>query len=120
MNITIYQEIILENYKFPKNVGRIVSPTNTTIVHNPLCGDKIILDILIKDNRVQNIKFVGQGCVISQALSSLLTEYAKNKTKNELRKLDRTFMIKILGIELGPNRLKCALLPLEALHKVLS
>lgn len=116
---SIYQEILLEHYKKPKNSGRLANPTKSVIVFNPLCGDKIIMDVVVHNNKVVDIAFSGEGCIISLSLASQLTEYAKNKTKNELRKLDRTFMIKMLGMELGPNRLKCALLPLEALQKLL-
>lgn len=116
---SIYQEIILEHYKNPKNFGRLVHASKKTTVFNPLCGDEITMEVAMQGDVVKDIKFMGKGCVISQALTSQLTEYAKNKSKNELRKLDRAFIIKLLGIELGPNRLKCALLSLEALQKLL-
>lgn len=117
--MSLYQEIILEHYKNPKNLGRISHATKTTKVFNPLCGDEITMDVTMSGDKIKDIKFTGKGCVISQALTSQLTEYAKNKSKSELRKLDRAFMIKLLGIELGPNRIKCALLSLEALQKLL-
>lgn len=117
--MTIYQEIVLEHYRNPKNLGRLSYATNTTTVFNPLCGDAVTMDVILKGDKVKDIRFVGKGCVISQALCSQLTEFAKNKSKHELRTLDKAFMIKLLGIELGPNRLKCALLPLEALQKLL-
>jgi len=117
--MSIYQEIILEHYKNPKNFGRLAHATKTTTVLNPLCGDEITMDVTMKGDVIKDVRFTGKGCAISQALTSQLTEYAKNKSKNVLRKLDRAFMIKLLGIELGPNRLKCALLSLEALKKLL-
>lgn len=117
--MSLYQEIILDNYRNPKNKGTITNPSKSISVLNPLCGDRIKMEVVFDKDILKDIKFSGQGCVISQALTSLLTDYAKNKSKNELRKLDRTFMINLLGIELGPNRIKCALLPLEALHKLL-
>ncbi len=76
--------------------------------------------VVIKNDKVSDIKFSGKGCAISQASASLLTDYAKGKRKEDLKKLDRNFMIRTLGIELGPNRIKCALLPLEALYKLIS
>lgn len=115
---SIYQEIILEHYKHPRNFGTIRNPSKKTSVSNPLCGDKIVMDIVFTDKKIKEIKFNGQGCAISQASASLLTEYSIGKSKDTLQKLDKEFMIKLLGIELGPNRIKCALLPLEALHKL--
>ncbi len=117
--MSIYQEIILEHYRHPKNYGEIKNPTKKIKLTNPLCGDRIEMMIKLVDNIIVEIKFQGQGCAISQAASSLLTDYAKGKSKEKLKKLDREFMIKLLGIDLGPNRIKCALLPLEALKKLL-
>ncbi len=119
MNQSLYQEVILEHYRNPKNFGKLTNLSKSTTVFNPLCGDAIIMEVLFKGDVVKDIKFTGKGCAISQALTSQLTEYVKNKSKKQLRKLDRAFMIKLVGIELGPNRLKCALLPLEALRKLL-
>lgn len=116
---TIYQEILLEHYKNPKNKRRLQKYSKTVTVYNHLCGDTIIMDILFNGEKVKDIAFSGKGCIISQVTASKLTEIAKQKTKMELRKLDRTYIMNLLGIELGPNRLKCALLPLEALKKLL-
>lgn len=117
--MTIYQEIILEHASHPRNIGSIPNATRTVTVHNTLCGDKIEMDILIEDDVVTSLRFIGKGCAISKASSSLLSEYVRNKTKQELKKLGKKDIIKLLGIDLGPNRLKCALLPLEALQKLL-
>ena len=117
--MSIYQEIILEHYRNPKNFGKLPNASKSTTVLNPLCGDAITMEATFKGDTIKDIKFSGKGCVISQALGSQLTEYAKNKSKKELRKLDRAFMIELLGITLGLNRIRCALLPLEALHKLL-
>lgn len=117
--MSLYQEIILEHYRHPKNYGQIKNPTKKTKIANPLCGDVIEMMIKLIDDKIVEIKFQGQGCAISQAAASMLTEYCQGKTKRSLKKLDRKFMIKLLGVALGPNRIKCALLPLEALHKLL-
>jgi len=116
---SLYKEILLDTYRNPKNYGTINKPSKTVLISNPLCGDRIKMDIVFKENTVTDIKFTGQGCVISLALTSMLTDFAKHKKKNFLLKLDSSFMIKLLGIKPGPNRLKCALLPLEALKKLL-
>ncbi|MBI4009426.1 SUF system NifU family Fe-S cluster assembly protein [Candidatus Roizmanbacteria bacterium] len=117
--MSIYREIILDHYKNPHNFGTLKNSSKNTSVSNPLCGDKIEMDIFFEKNKVNDVSFRAQGCAISQASASLLTDYTKGKTKEELKKLDKDFMIKLLGVELGVNRVKCALLPLEALHKLL-
>lgn len=117
--MTIYQEVILDHAENPRNTGNIQNPTNSVIVYNPLCGDKIKMDILIKKDKIVDIRFQGQGCAISKAASSMLTEWTKGKTKEVLKNMTKKDMMKLLKIELGPNRIKCALLPLEALQKLL-
>lgn len=117
--MSIYQEIILEHASRPRNAGTIPNASNTVTVHNPLCGDRIRMDILEENGRIVDIRFSGKGCAISQASASLLTDAARGKPKEELKKMTKKDMMKLLGIELGPNRLKCALLPLEALKKLL-
>lgn len=117
--MTIYQEIILDHASHPRNMGRINGASKSVTVHNSLCGDRIDMDVLLEGERVGDVKFEGIGCAISKASASLLTEYAKGKTKEELKKLDKQAIMDLLGIQLGPNRLKCALLSLEALKKLL-
>src|SRR3989344_4106812 len=99
--MNIYSEVILDHYRYPRNFGSIKAPSKRSVLFNPSCGDKIELDVIFKKDKVEEIKFRGQGCAISQASASILTDH-------------------VLGIELGPNRIKCALLPLEALHKLIS
>lgn len=117
--MTIYQDIILDHYRSPHNTGSLSNPTSTIDVANSVCGDKMKLDIKVENNIVSDIKFSGYGCAIFMASSSLLTDYAKHKKKKDLLTLDTEFIVQLLGVELSPNRLKCALLPLEALQKVL-
>ena len=117
--MNIYQDIILDHYHHPHNKGKIDHPDNSVLTNNPLCGDKIEMTVILDKNKIKEIKFSGEGCVISQASASMLTDYAKNKSKQELKKLDSKFIIKMLGIDLGVNRIKCAVLPLEALQKLL-
>lgn len=116
---SIYQEIILQHAESPHNFGRLPSSTNKIVLDNPLCGDVIQMEVEIKQKKVTDIKFTGKGCAISKASASLLTDFAKGKKIEELRALDKTSIIKLLGVDLGPNRLKCALLPLEALQKLI-
>lgn len=116
--MSIYQDIILDHYRNPRNAGTLKDATNHIKVSNPLCGDMIEMHIQEKDGTIDNIMFSGQGCAISQATASMVTEYAKGKSKEEIKKLDKDFILELLGIQLSPNRLKCALLSLEALQKL--
>lgn len=118
--MSIYQDIILDHYRSPRNYGRLISPTATFSLSNPLCGDEITIDVVFVAKTISKIRFSGQGCAISQASSSLLTDYCKGKAVNNLQKLDREFIINLLGIELSPNRIKCALLPLEVLSTIIN
>lgn len=115
---SIYQERILQHSSSPHNFGRLPSATNKILLNNPLCGDAIQMEVEVVNGVIKHAMFTGKGCAISKASASLLTDEVKNKTISELRKLDKVSMMKMLGIELGPNRLKCALLPLEALQKL--
>lgn len=117
--MNIYQDIILDHYHHPHNHGELSDADDKIELNNPLCGDRIKLTVIFEDNNLKEIRFKGQGCVISTASASMLTDYVKNKSKVELKKLDHKFIIKMLGIELGATRIKCALLPLEALQKLL-
>jgi len=116
---SIYQEILLQHAGRPHNYGKLSAPTGKIALNNPLCGDEIEMEIEIKNKKVKNIAFSGKGCAISKASASLLTDFVKGKSIEELRRLDKTSIMQLLGVELGPNRIKCALLPLEALHKLL-
>lgn len=118
--MSIYRDHILDHYRNPRNFGRLNNPTGAVDVFNPLCGDKIHMEIKEKDGNVKEIVFSGEGCAISLAAASLLTEHAKGKTKNELRRMKAESIMKMVGVALSPNRLKCALLPWEALIKILS
>ena len=116
---SIYQERILQHSSNPHNFGRLPTATHKIILENPLCGDVIQMEVEIKNGKVKHAMFTGKGCAISKASASFLTDKATGMRIEELRKWDKTSIIEILGIDLGPNRLKCALLPLEALQKLL-
>lgn len=116
--MNMYRHHILELYKNPINKGRLVDETHTSTKSNPTCGDKIRIS-LIASNKIEDIRFSGEGCAISQAAASILTEHVKGKTINEIMKLDGDDMLELLGIEVAPMRLKCAMLALETLKKSL-
>lgn len=112
----LYKNTLLDHYKNPRNFGTLNNPTVSSGEHIPSCGDSVEIECIIKDDIICEIAFTGKGCVISQATASMLTEYCKQKNINELLKIDNDFILKLIGIQLGPNRLKCALLPLMALQ----
>jgi len=117
--MSIYQEVILDHSRNPRNFKKLVRPTASITVNNPLCGDRLQLDILVKNGTITEVGYSGEGCAISVASASLLSEYILNKQVKNMKKLDKDIVFKLLGINLSPNRIKCALLPWEAVLKVL-
>lgn len=111
----LYRQNILDHYQNPRNFGTLPHPDISVEDSNPLCGDKIRMDLLIKDDRVTDVRFSGVGCSISRAAASMLTEEIKGKTLEEVKRIGRDEVLEMLGIELGPVRLKCALLALKTL-----
>lgn len=109
----LYREIILDHYQHPHNQGELDNPDITFEDSNPLCGDKIRVDLKVKDNIVQDVKFSGKGCAISQASASMLTDELIGKSLDEIKKIDKDFVFNMLGIPLSPTRVKCALLSLK-------
>ena len=112
----LYREVILDHYKNPRNHG-VLDPNDFTYEdENPLCGDKLRIDVRLDDNQVvKEVAFSGRGCAISQASASMLTESIVGKPLAEVLKLSKDDILDMLGIELGPVRLKCALLSLKVL-----
>jgi nitrogen fixation NifU-like protein len=116
----LYRDEILEHYRRPHNFGTLDEPDAVQEGSNPLCGDRITLMLeLSSDGRVTDVAFTGRGCAISQASASMLTDAIRGKRVDELTRLDGDAVIGMLGIEISPARLKCALLSLDTLHKAL-
>ena len=111
----LYREEILEHYKYPRNKGALVSPDITYKDTNPLCGDECQIDLKLDQTRVKEVRFNAKGCAISQAATSMLTEMIENKSLEEIKKIGKKEIMDALGMELGPVRLKCALLCLKVL-----
>jgi nitrogen fixation NifU-like protein len=111
----LYKELILDHYQHPHNHGSLAGATNTYEDSNPLCGDRIRMEMKIANGVVEDIRFSGRGCAISQAAASMLTDEVKGKSVVELRKITKQTVLDLLGIPLGPSRLKCALLPLKVI-----
>ena len=114
MSSEIYKEIILDNYRNPRNFGDLKDPDIEHKDYNPLCGDELRFQIkLDEDQRVSEVRFMGQGCAISQASASMLTERIQDMTLDEIRALEKKDILDMLGINVSPTRLTCALLPLK-------
>lgn len=113
----LYQHQLMDHYRNPRNRGALEGPDFKSGVFNPSCGDSVAIEGVIKDHVITHLVFQGSGCVISQATASLLTQAVRGKAVHEVVLLDRNWIMRLIGIELGPVRLKCALLPLEALHE---
>jgi nitrogen fixation NifU-like protein len=110
-----YREYILDHYKNPRNYGRLEHADITHEEDNPLCGDVVGMDFRIKDGMIDDIKFHGRGCAISQASASLLTERIKGLSLDDAKKINKDDVLGELGIDISPARIKCALLPLKVL-----
>lgn len=117
--MSIYSDNIIDLYKNPLNAGTLEKPSVSYRAFNPLCGDEITVDLIIKEKKIKDIKHRSRGCAISQASISLLTEEVKGKSVKEIFQIKPDHVVKILRVELGPVRLKCALLGLEAIHQAL-
>jgi nitrogen fixation NifU-like protein len=117
----IYQEFIIELYKNPRNRGIIENPDFQAQLYNKSCGDAVTLFIKTENGTVTDAKFTGQGCAISTASSSLLSGFLKEKKVEELEKITKDDVLGLIKIDLSknPSRMKCALLPFDALKKAL-
>ena len=134
----LYQQIILDHYKHPKNQGHIDHPDVSVEGRNPFCGDEVVLELKIENDRVTDVAFHGSGCAISQASASLMTEKIKGKSISEVQEMLRSFsqmvkgevpeideetldeLIAFQGVSEFPTRIKCALLAWNALRKGLA
>ena len=111
-----YREVIIDRYQNPHFQGELDPHDITFEDSNPLCGDEIRIDVVLNgDQRVKDARFSGRGCAISQASADLLLESVQGKTLDEVKQLAKEDVLDLLGIELGPVRLKCALLSLKVL-----
>jgi nitrogen fixation NifU-like protein len=119
----LYREVILDHYKNPRGHGLLDHPDAEAEGQNPLCGDEVSIYVAFGEDgdTIDEVKFSGRGCAISQAATSMLTEMVKGRSAAEVAALPRDELLDEIGIPLTPVRLKCALLGLStlklALHK---
>lgn len=116
MSSDMYREQIIDLYEHPLNRGHLEEPTFTYEEDNPLCGDVVRIDVrLDAADRVADVAWSGEGCAISQASASLLTEAIKGLTLDEVRAFPKEELLELLGVPLSMMRVKCALLSLKVL-----
>ncbi len=116
----LYRDEILEHYREPHNFGTLDAPDASYEGHNPLCGDRITMMLIVDgQGAVSDVAFSGRGCAISQASASLLTDAVKGRPVSEVEDMTNQDILDLLGIEISPARLKCALLSLDTLQHAL-
>lgn len=131
----LYQELILDHYRRPRNKGALATATSSASLRNPLCGDEVEVQVEVRDGRVADVKFGGRGCSISQASASMMTELVKGRTPDEVQALGERFaqMIRgdqaaatdaalgqaraLAGVARFPTRVRCALIAWEAMAR---
>jgi nitrogen fixation NifU-like protein len=117
----LYRDEILEHYRRPHNFGTLPRPDASQEGSNPLCGDRITLMLAIADDgRITDVAFTGRGCAISQASASMLTDELRGMLVADADRLTNQDVLDLLGIEISPARLKCALLSIDTLKRALA
>lgn len=115
----IYQQNILDYYRHPRCQKKLSEISFQAEAANPLCGDRIEIFLMVRDNKILEASWQGEGCVLSLAASDMLAEMLTGKDMGQAGNIDKDSLLKILGVKPSLSRLKCALLPLEALKKIL-
>ncbi len=117
----LYRDEILEHYRRPHNFGKLQHPDVSYEGANPLCGDRLTMMLdLDESGTVTDVAFTGRGCAISQASASMLTDTLRGRSTEELGRLAKDDVLELLGIEISPARLKCALLSLDTLQHAIA
>ena len=120
MDSEIYKENILEHGEFPRNFKILKGYSVKAKETNPFCGDEMKVYLKIKSNKINDLSFINKGCIISTASASLLTEDIKGKAIKSVLKMNAQDILKLIKIELSPNRIKCAELVLMTIRKALN
>jgi nitrogen fixation NifU-like protein len=113
----LYSEILLDHFRRPRNYGSLDAPDISNEQFNPLCGDRIRIELKLEQSKVVETRFKGDGCAISKAAASLLTEMILGEDLAQLASFPDTRLISALESNIQPARLQCALLPLQALRE---
>ena len=120
MNARDKWEAVLDHYRHPVNYGTMPGANAKGKDSNVLCGDSIEMHLKIADNKIEDIRFQGQGCAISLAATSMLTETVKGKALSEVSKLTEKDIMALLGIDVSASRVECAILGLNVLKRMVS
>src|SRR5436305_1308295 len=112
----LYRDYILEHYKHPRNFGELEPHDLEAHEHNPLCGDEMGVHIRVRDGRIEELRFHGHGCAISQAAASIASEELIGMELERVEDLNADWVIDLLGIPISATRRKCALLGLKAVR----
>lgn len=115
----LYRDYILEHYRRPHNFGVLDEPSASFEGSNPLCGDRLTMQVGVRNEVLERVGFTGRGCAISQASASLLTDEVKGKPLTFASDYRADDLLELLGIDISPARLKCAMLSLETLQKAI-
>jgi len=102
---TLYRQVIMDHYQNPRNRGYLENGTLTTEMNNPSCGDRISIQMIVEDGIVEDIKFEGEGCSISMASASMMTQAVKGKKVEEALEMSETFSQMMLGEKIDPDEL---------------
>lgn len=114
----LYREAIIDHYKYPRHKGHLDEPDYKAHDLNPFCGDELTIELKVDEaGIIREVAFDGKGCAISQASASMLMEEILNEPLSEVKAWTRDDILEMLGIEIGPVRIKCALLSLKVLKK---
>ena len=112
----LYSDVLLDHFRNPRNYGGLPSPDVTYEEFNPLCGDRIRIELKISDNHITAARFVGDGCAICIAAASMLTELALGADIDQGEVISSETLLSSLKSDIKPSRVKCALIPLDALR----
>jgi nitrogen fixation NifU-like protein len=115
----MFNELVMDHFRNPRNKGRMAHPDFSSDDTNPSCGDNVVFDAHVDatTGTITELFFEGKGCALSMATASMLTQACIGKKLAEILTLDKDYIVHLLSLELGPNRLKCALLPLKVLQQ---
>jgi nitrogen fixation NifU-like protein len=120
MTADIYKETILDHYRHPRNYGDLPNANARAKDSNVLCGDVIEMQLRVNANTIEDARFRGEGCAISMATASMLTEFSKGKSISEIRRVGKEEVVKLLGTDPGPARVECVLLGLNVLKAAIA
>lgn len=116
----MYHELLMEHYKYPQYKKKLENPTVVKHDLNRSCGDQVTFYLVIENDTISDISFEGSGCIISQASADIISDHLVKKNIDEILSLNGDKLLKMMEIDLGPNRLKCALLAPQILQSIIA